>query len=141
MTTAVPTPRPHASRLHLLPMAVVASVVHLLLMIPGYSEDGSLQVGPWAAGLVFSLAVSLVLFLGVVPGRGAVTGVVLGGVALVSVVVFWAGVTLPFAAAAGILGWHAYSGRRRMLAALTLGLAASSAVALVAIIYGDATVS
>jgi hypothetical protein len=92
-----------------------------------------------ARRLVVSLVVAALVFVFVVPGGGAVTGVVLGAVALVSVVVFWAGVTLPLAAAAGLVGWRARQGGERPgLANAALALAAVAAVALVAIIIGDA---
>jgi hypothetical protein len=138
MTTTAPTSAPSLSRLHLLAIAVGASVVHLLLLLPGYSEDGSLELGSWLAGLGVSLVVSLVVFLLVVPGRGVTTGIVLGAVAVVSVLVFWAGVTLPLAAAAAVLGWRAHAGHERTRALVALGLAALSVVALIAIIYSDA---
>jgi hypothetical protein len=138
MTTAVPTADSHSTRLYLLSIAVIASVVHLLMMIPGYSDNGSFEVGTWLAVLGFSLVVSVLLFLVVVPRGGVTTGVVLGAVALVSVLVFWAGVTLPLAAAAGVIGWRAYPTQHRTLALVALGLAAFSTVATVAIIIGDA---
>jgi hypothetical protein len=86
-----------------------------------------------------SLVVAALVFVFVVPGGGAVTGVVLGAVALVSVVVFWAGFTLPLAVAAGLVGWRGRQGGERPgLANAALALAVVAAVALVAIIIGDA---
>jgi hypothetical protein len=65
---------------------------------------------------------------------------VLGVLALLSVFVFWAGLTLPIAAAAAVTGWRERQhGDRRGLATAAVALAAVSAVALVAIIIVDAT--
>jgi hypothetical protein len=59
--------------------------------------------------------------------------------ALLSVIVFWAGLTLPIAAAAAVTGWRARQrGDRRGLATAAVALAAMSAVALIAIIILDA---
>ncbi len=138
MTTAMPT-LTGQSRMRLLPIAAGASVVHLLMMIPGYHDNGEFQTGAWLAVLGFSLLVSVGLFLFVVPGRGAVTAAVLGVLALLSAVVFWAGLTMPLAAAAGATGWTAFQERRSGPAVAGLALAALSVVALVAIIIGDAT--
>jgi hypothetical protein len=110
----------------------------MLMMIPGYSQNG-FELGSWLGALAVSLVVAALVFVFVVPGGGAVTGVVLGAVALVSVLIFWAGVTLPLAVAAGLVGWRARQGGERPgLANAALGLAVVAAVALVAIIIGDA---
>jgi hypothetical protein len=81
-------------------VAIAASVVQMLMMIPGYSEDESFQFGEWLVVLAISLVLSLALFLFAVPRGGVIAGIVLGALALVSVLVFWAGITLPLAAAA-----------------------------------------
>lgn len=141
MTTAMPAPTTASSRVRYVSLAVAASVVHLLMMIPGYSDAGSFQTLEWLSVLAFSLVVSVALFLGVVPRRGAKTGIVLGVVALVSVLVFWAGVTLPLAAAAGTIGWRIYHDRQDKPAGVAVVLAALSVVALVAIIVSDARAS
>jgi hypothetical protein len=126
------------SRLRYLAVGVAASLAHMLMMIPGYSEDG-FDVGAWLGTLVVSLVVAALVFVFVVPGGGAVTGVVLGAIALASVLIFWAGVTLPLAVAAGLVGWRARQGGERPgLATTALVLAVVAAVALVAIIIGDA---
>ncbi len=137
MTTAMPTATPH-SRTRLLPLAVGASVAQMLMMIPGYSDAGSFQTGAWVSVLVISLALSLLLFLVVVPGRGPVTGNVRGVLALLSGVVFWAGLTLPLAAAAGAAAWTGFSGRQDWKALTGLSLAVLSTFAVVAIIIADA---
>ena len=119
MTTAsalLPTP---ISRTRYLLIAAAAAIAQMLMMIPGYSEDGELQVGEWLIVLLISLVVSAALFTFVVPQGGAVSALVLAIVALASVLVFWAGVTLPFAAAAAVIvaltsRWRAHRhGHRR----------------------------
>jgi len=111
-------------------------------MIPGYSEDGRFQAGPWFVMLAISLVVGLVLFVFVVPRAGAVTGLVVGAVALLSVIVFWTGLTLPIAAAAAVTGWRErHRSHRRGIATAAVALAAVSAVALIAIIILDAVSS
>jgi hypothetical protein len=142
MTTSVPSALPGSSRLRYLSVPVAASIVHLLIMIPGYSEDGRFQAGPWFIMLAISLAVGLALFAFVVPRAGAVAGLVLGAVALLSVIVFWAGVTLPIAAAAAVTAWRARQRDDRPgLATVAVALAAVSAVALIAIVIIDAVSS
>lgn len=139
MTTADLPASTLSARLRYLPIGVAASLAHLLMMIPGYSVDGTLEWGAWLGMLAVSVAVAAVVFVFVVPGGGAVTGVALGAVALASVLIFWAGVTLPLAVAAGLVGWHTRQrGERSGLANAALALAVVSAVALVAIIIGDA---
>jgi len=139
MSHAIPSTTPHLSRVQYLSLAVAASVVQMLMMVPGYSENGSFQAAEWLMVLAVSLAVGLLVFSFVVPGGGALTALVLGVVAVVSVLVFWAGVTLPLAAAAGLVGWRArQGGDHRTRATVALALSAFSVVALVAIIIGDA---
>ena len=137
---ASPLPATPLTRSRSLGIAVVASVAHMLLMIPGYNEDGEFQTGEFAVIFVISLAVAVALFMFVVPGAGAVTALVLAVVGLISVVVFWAGVTLPLAAAAAMSGWNARAvGVRTGLATMAIVLAVLTAIALVVIIIGDAT--
>ncbi len=139
MTAAVPSAAPSSSRLRYLSVAVTASVIHLLMMIPGYSEDGEFQTGTWFTVLAISIVVGVLVFAFVVPRAGAVTSLVLGVVALLSVLVFWAGLTLPLAAAAAWAGWRERQrGDRRGVATAAVVLAAVSAVALIVIIVGDA---
>jgi hypothetical protein len=139
MTTAVPSASPHMSRTQYLLLAVAASLVQMAMKIPGYSEGGSFEAPAWLIVLAISLAVGILLFSFLVPGAGAVTGLVLGMVTVASVLVFWAGVTLPLAAASATIGWRARaSADRRTLGNLALALSAVSVVALVAIIIGDA---
>ncbi len=142
MSTAAPMHSSHpSSRTHLLPLAAAASVVQMLMMIPGYSDAGSFQVVGWLSALAISLVVSGLLFAFVVPTERPLLGAVTGGIALVSVLVFWAGITLPLAAAAAYIGWHAREGEERVLAWTAVGIAVVSTVAVVAIIIGDALAS
>jgi hypothetical protein len=142
MTTSMPSALPSSSRLRSLSVPVVASVINLLIMIPGYSEDGRFQAGPWFIILAISLVVGLALFAFVVPRAGAVAGLLLGAVALLSVIVFWMGLTLPIAAAAAVTGWRERQRSDRPgLATAAVALAAVSAVALIAIIIVDAVSS
>lgn len=142
MATADVPAASSTSRLRYLPLAVLASLVHMAMMIPGYTEDGDFKFGEWLTVLVVSLVVGGLVFVLVVPGAGAVSGLVLGVVALVSVGVFWAGLTLPLAAAAGVVGLRARQGKERTgLGVAAIVLAAVAAVALVAVIIGDAASS
>jgi hypothetical protein len=141
MTTASAhstTPVPATRRQYVI-TAVLASVVHMLMMIPGYTEDDEFQTGEFATILAISLAVSILLFLFAVPGGGAITALVLAVVALASVLVFWAGLTLPLAAAGAVTAWRSrQAGDRPGMATAALALSALAAVALVAIIISDA---
>jgi len=139
MTAAVPSAAPSSSRLRYLSVAVAASVIHLLMMIPGYSEDGKFEAGAWFIVLAISIVVGGLVFAFVVPRAGAVTSLVIGVVALLSVLVFWAGLTLPIAAAAGLTGWRQRQrGDRPGIATVAVVLAAVSTAALIVIIVGDA---
>ena len=140
-TSSEPLPAP-VSRTRYLFIAAGAAIAHLLMMIPGYSEDGEFQVGEWLVVLLISLVVAAGLFLFVVPKGGAVSALVLAVVALVSVLVFWAGLTLPLAAAAAVISWRSRAlGERTGMATAALTLSIVAAVALVAIIIGDAVSS
>jgi hypothetical protein len=139
MASTTPSATPDLTRSRILTVAVAASVVQMLMMIPGYSEDGSFQAGEWLVVLAISLVLSVALFLFVVPRAGVTAGIVLGAVAVVSVLVFWAGITLPLAAAAAVVGWQLRRhGNTAAGPVVALGLAALATVALVAIIIGDA---
>jgi hypothetical protein len=120
-------------------VAIASSAIQMLMLVPGYGEDGSFQLGEWLVVLAISLVLSVVLFLFVVP-RGRVTaGIVLGALALASLVAFWAGITLPLAAASAAVGWRLRrAGNTAAGPVVVLALAAVAALALVAITIGDA---
>ena len=132
-------PADNTHRTMFLGIAVAATVVHMAMMIPGYSEDGDFQARDFAIVFAVSLLVAVLVFLLVVPGGGATTALVLGIVAVASIVVFWAGITLPLAAAGAVTGWRArQTGTRAQLATIAVALSVLAAVALVAVIIGDA---
>jgi hypothetical protein len=141
MTAAsAPLSMPAANpRLKYLGVAVAATVVQMAMMIPGYSEDGDFQASEYAITFVVSLVVGILVFLLVVPRGGATTALVLSIVAVASIVVFWAGITLPLAVAGAVTGWRARkTARRAQLATIAVALSVLAAVALVAVIVGDA---
>jgi hypothetical protein len=142
VTTASPSLPATTPRLHYLAWAVAATTAHMLMMIPGYNEDGKFMTGEYLVVFAISLIVSTSVFLFAVPGGGAVTAMVLAVVALLSILGFWAGLTLPLAAAGGLTAWRAReSDERAGLATAALVLSAVAAAALVAVIVGDAAAS
>jgi hypothetical protein len=89
--------------------------------------------------LAISLVLSVALFLFAVPKSGVTAGIVLGALAVVSVLVFWAGITLPLAAASATVGWRLRrDGNTTAGPLVVLALAVLATVALVVIIIGDA---
>jgi len=139
MASTDPSFTPHLTRSGSVMVAIAASVIQMLMMIPGYSEDGSLQLGEWLVVLAISLVLSVALFLLAVPKGGVTVGIVLGALAVASVLIFWAGITLPLAAAAAALGWRLRrDGNTAAGPVVVLALAVLAAVALVAIIISDA---
>ncbi len=140
MATSSPA-APRVSRTQYLPWGIGAAVAHMVIMIHGYHEesDGSFQTAEWFTMLAVSLVLATALFMFVVPTAGPTGGIVLGVVAVLSVLVFWAGITGPIAAAAAVVGWRLRaSGDGSARPKLVLGLAALAVVAVVAIIIGDA---
>jgi hypothetical protein len=120
-------------------IAVAASVAHMAMMIPGYNENGDFDTTGYLSVFLVSLVVSGLVFTFIVPRGGAVAALVLSLVALASVLIFWAGLTLPFAAAGAVAAWRArQAGDRAGMATAALALSVVAAVALVAIIIGDA---
>jgi hypothetical protein len=139
MASVTPSTTPDLTRSRTVMVAIAASVIQMLLMIPGYSEDGSLQFGEWLVMLAISLVLSVALFLFAVPKGGVTAGIVLGALAVVSVLVFWAGITLPLAAASATVGWRLRrDGNTTAGPLVVLALAVLATVALVVIIIGDA---
>lgn len=139
MASANPSDTPDLTRSRNVIVAIAASVVQMLMLIPGYSEDESFQFGEWLVVLAISAVLSVGLFLFAVPRGGVTAGIVLGALALVSVLVFWAGITLPLAAAAAAVAWRLRrDGNTAAGPVVVLALAVVATVALVAIIIGDA---
>ena len=120
-------------------VAIAISAIQMLLLVPGYSEDGSFQVGEWLVVLAISLVLSVALFLFAVPRGGVIAGIVLGALAVLSVLVFWAGITLPLAAASAAVGWRLRrAGNTAAGPLVVLALAVLATVAFVAIVITDA---
>ena len=143
MTSTNPSTTWDLTRSRSVIVAIAASVVQMLMMIPGYSEDESFQFGEWLVVLAISAVVSVALFLFAVPRGGVTAGIVLGALALVSsVLVFWAGITLPLAAGAAAVAWRLRrDGNTTAGPVVVLALAVVATVALVVIIIGDAVSS
>ena len=110
-------------------IAIAASAVHALAMVPAYLAGEEFRWNEFAVLMAISLVVSLAIFLGAVPRGGSRTAVVLAVLAVVSVGAFWALLTLPLAGAAATVAL-----RRRAAdgtpATVALGLSALAAVLL-----------
>jgi hypothetical protein len=121
-------------------IGLAASVVQMLMMIPGYNDDkDGFQTGAYAVVFLISLVVAVVVFMFVVPKGSAMTALVLGILAVLTVLAFWLGITLPIAAGAVVLGTRERAaGRRVGLATAGAVLGAVAAVLTVLIIVGDA---
>jgi hypothetical protein len=140
MTTSAASVATPWTRGRYLGIAVAASVAHMLMMIPGYNEDGNFDTTAYLSVFLVSLVFSVLVFTFIVPRGGAVAALVLSLVALASVLIFWAGLTLPLAAAGAVAAWRArQAGDRVGISTAALALSVVTAVALVAIIIGDAT--
>lgn len=140
MTTAAPSASRSSTtdRTRLLGLAAAASIAHAVAMIPGYAAGDGFQVREFAVILAFSLAVSIAVFQLIVPNGGPVTSIVLGAVALVAVVAFWALLTLPLAAAAATVAQrHRDRPETRKRATVGLVLAGLATVLLLAAILTD----
>jgi hypothetical protein len=138
VTTANPT---HAhglsDRLHYLPIGIGAAVLQALMMIPGYNQDGEFDTA-WFGMLAVALVLAIGVFALAVPHGGGTTAVVLGVLAVLGCVAFWAMLSFPLAAGAAIVGMRA----RQTVAEHTRGtvgvaLAAFAVVATVAITIAD----
>ena len=102
-----PSDTPDLTRSRSVIVAIAASVVQMLMMIPGYSEDESFQFGEWLVVLAISWRCSaLRSSCSPFPGVASLRASCWGRLALVSVLVFWAGITLPLAAAAAAVAWR-----------------------------------
>jgi hypothetical protein len=131
------------SRVRFLLIPTAASAVHMLMLVPGYtSESGIFDLDMWLVALVLSLVSGIAIFAFVVPGAGTRTAAVLAATALASVAVFWFGLTLPLATAAGFAGWRARErGDRRRLGAAALVVVGFTVIALIVVLIEDARVN
>jgi len=68
--SSAPSAYPDLTRSRTVLLAVSASVIQMLMIVPGYSEDGSLQLVEWLVVLAISLVLSVALFLFAVPNGG-----------------------------------------------------------------------
>jgi hypothetical protein len=140
MSEAVPAGEAsRASSLPLLPIGIAAALVHAAIMIPGYNEDGTFETAGWLVMGAISVVLAILLFQLVVPKGGGTAALVLSIVGLLSVLAFWAMLTLPLAAAGIVTALRARDrgeGDGKTTAALAIGVVA--VVALVVITVGDA---
>jgi hypothetical protein len=105
----------------------------VLLAIGAYSGDDD-DTGYFLVASAIALAVAVVLFLGIVPRitRPGLGGLIIGILAVVSLVVFWLGLPSPLAGAAAVLGLAARdSGSEVGKGNAALALAAIAVVAAV----------
>lgn len=140
MTTAASsTTHPSTARLRFLPVGVGASLLHALMLVPGYSQDG-FEPSEWGGMLTLSLVVAAVVFIAAVPRGGPMTAVVLGVVALLAgVLAFWTALAFPLAAGAIVVGLRrGPDGVRPRAAAVGLGLGVLAIAAAVGITIWDA---
>ena len=138
MHAAASSSAPSSTRTRHLATAVAASVLQAVVMIPSYAAGEEFRVGEFAAVLGFSLVVSIALFLFLVPNGGAVTAVVLGALALAGVLVFWALISFPLAAAAATVAVRQRARpEQRTLATVGLVLAVLAVLGVVAAVLTD----
>lgn len=138
MTTIPSTTDGTSSRTRYVLIGLAASVVHMLLMIPGYNDNGNWQGRDYLVVFAISVVVAALLFTLVVPEANAVVALVLGILAVLTGVVFWLGITLPIAAAAVLVGWRERPSEERFgKATIGAALGAIGAVLVVVIILGD----
>ncbi len=140
MTTAASSPTHRAMTwLRFLPVGVTASLLHALMLVPGYSQGGPFQAGEWAGMLLVSLVVAGIVFTAAVPRGGPRTAVVLGVVAVLGSLAFWVALAFPLAAGAIVVGLRKGSdGRRPREAAVGLGLGVLAIAATIGITAWDA---
>lgn len=104
--TAVQNP----TRTRALPMAAGGAVIHMLLLAPAYGQDDDFAIVMWVGMAALGTVLTWPVYARVVPGAGARTAAVLGALCALSVVFFWAAVTVPLAGAAALA---AAAARRR----------------------------
>jgi hypothetical protein len=104
-----------------------------LLAVGAYSGDDD-DTGYFLIASAIAIAVAVVLFWGIIPRirRPGLGGLIIGILAVVSLVVFWLGLPSPFAGAAAVLGLAAReSGSEAGKGNAALALAAIAIVAAV----------
>lgn len=138
MTAALPSPAHGLSdRVHQLPIGIGAAVLQSLIMLPGYSQDGFDSA--WYGMAAVSIALAVAVFTLAVPHGGGTTAVILGVLALLGCVAFWAMLSFPLAAGAAVVGLRArHEVAERSRGTVGVALAAVAVVATVAITIGDA---
>ena len=52
--SSAPSATPYLTRSRTVMVAIAASAIQMLMLVPGYSEDGSFQVGEWLIVLAIS---------------------------------------------------------------------------------------
>jgi len=138
MSTAAVPSHDTTDRMRYLPIGLGASVVHALIMIPGYRDKGSFQTNEWITMFAISLVLAAAVFVFAVPAGGARTAVVLGVLAALSAALYWSMLSLPLAAAAIVVGRRARAEQPgATLATVGLVLGALAVVATLAFAIGD----
>ena len=138
MTTALPT-NAHAlsDRVRLLPIGIGAAVVQALMMLPGYNQDDGFD-SAWYGMAAVSLVLAVAVFALAVPHGGGTTAVVLGVLAVLGCIAFWAMLSFPLAAGAAVVGMRArHEVAERTRGTVGVALAAFAVVATIAITIGD----
>ncbi len=85
--------------------AASVALAIVLLAIGAYSGDDD-DTGYFLVASAIAIAVAIVLFWGIIPRirRPGLGGLIIGILAVVSLVVFWLGLPTPLAGAAAVLG-------------------------------------
>ena len=138
MTTATTSPgKTLPGRVHHLPIGIGAAVLHSVIMLPGYRQDGFDSA--WFGMAAIALVLAIGVFTLAVPSGGGSTAVVLGVLAVLGSLAFWTMLSLPLAAGAAVVGRRARSrAGERTRGTVGLALAAVAVIATVAITIGDA---
>ena len=138
MTTAIPTNAHGLSdRLHYLPIGIGATVVQALMMLPGYNQDDGFD-SAWYGMAAVALVLAVAVFTLAVPHGGGTTAVVLGVLAVLGCIAFWAMLSFPLAAGAAVVGMRArHEVAERTRGTIGVALAAFAVVATIVITIGD----
>jgi hypothetical protein len=140
MSEAVPAGEAsRASSLPLLPIGIAAALIHAAIMIPGYHEDDKFQTTEWLVMGAISVVLAIVLFQFVVPNGGGTSALVLSILGLVTVLAFWAMLSLPLSAAGLVTAMRARDrGEQDGKTTAALAIGALAVIALIAVTIGDA---